>query len=237
MFTGLPLHAATDSTHFIHSYTLILGGNHPRRNPPNWKIGIIGVPNTDGQKKLENVEKEVHEIAQLVRLKPNLSKPEVLLGEAAEIGDVKRLLSRCSWIHFACHGTQDREEPQNSSLSLYDKPLNLESIFGLDLQNAEFVFLSACETVTGDGTVKNEALHLCGGFLAAGFQGAIGTLWTMDDRDGPTLAEAVYRYLLQNPNGPKVTDAAKALQNAVRDLRMSPDVSPERWATFIHIGV
>jgi CHAT domain-containing protein len=201
-------------------------------------MGIIGVPQTDGQKKLENVENEVRQIEKLLRRhKSSLSESKVLLAEDAKIDDVEGLLSECSWIHFACHGTQDREEPQNSSLSLYDKPLNLESILGLDLPNAEFVFLSACETVTGDSTVKNEALHLCGGFLATGFQGAIGTLWPMDDRDGPILAEAVYDHLLQNTERPKVTEVAKALQIAVGKLRESTPDEPERWATFIHIGV
>jgi CHAT domain-containing protein len=237
-FKGLPLHAASDPTWFIPSYTVTLDAlvdTHPRRDfPSNWKMGIVGILETgpNGENRLLKVEDEVKGISKLV---PDNIKPVLLRNATAEA--VKTLLEECSWIHFACHGEQNKPDPQNSCLLLYESTLTLDAILRLQLPHAEFAFLSACETIRGDDKVINEALHLGGGFIAAGFQGAIGTLWNMADEDGPKLAEEVYGHLFRNPGLPKVTDVAQALHIAVGMLRQSKPSSPERWAPFIHIGV
>jgi CHAT domain-containing protein len=77
---------------------------------------------------------------------------------------------------------------------------------------------------------------LGGGFIAAGFQGAIATMWSMMDEDGPVVAETVYSHLLGGGHRPCASDAAKALQLAVRRLR-DAGVSHERWVPFIHLGI
>jgi CHAT domain-containing protein len=237
-FKGLPLHAASDPTWFIPSYTVTLDAlvdTHPSRDfASNWKMGIVGILETgpNGENRLLKVEDEVKGISKLV---PDDIKPVLLRNATAEA--VKTLLQECSWIHFACHGEQNKPDPQNSCLLLYESTLTLDAILRLQLPHAEFAFLSACETIRGDDKVINEALHLGGGFIAAGFQGAIGTLWNMVDEDGPKLAEEVYGHLFRNPGLPKVTDVAEALHIAVGKLRQSKPSSPERWAPFIHIGV
>ncbi|KAJ7816465.1 CHAT domain-containing protein, partial [Mycena leptocephala] len=91
-------------------------------------------------------------------------------------------------IHLACHGTQDLTEPTKSHLLLYGGNLELETILKMPLSNSEVVFLAACQTAMGDRKLVNESFHLGGGFIAAGFRGAVGTLWSMDDRDGPFVA-------------------------------------------------
>jgi CHAT domain-containing protein len=235
MFQGLPLHAASNSTWFIQSYTLTLGsllGTHPRRKPDlNWAMGVVGVTETGpNEGKLKHVETEVRNIERIVKHK------QVLLHKEATAEAVKRLLETYSWIHLACHGEQNKEDPRSSCLKLYQDTLNLDTILHLRLSHAEFVFLAACETVKGDDTVINESLHLGGGFIAAGFRGAIGTLWTMSDADGPALANAVYSHLFRNTEQPKVTEVAEALQVAVVGLRKQ-GISHRRWVPFIHIGV
>ncbi|KAJ7814180.1 CHAT domain-containing protein, partial [Mycena leptocephala] len=195
-FKGLPLHAASDPTWFIPSYTVTLDAlvdTHPSRDfASNWKMGIVGILETgpNGENRLLKVEDEVKGISKLV---PDDIKPVLLRNATAEA--VKTLLEECSWIHFACHGEQNKPDPQNSCLLLYESTLTLDAILRLQLPHAEFAFLSACETIRGDDKVINEALHLGGGFIAAGFQGAIGTLWNMADEDGPKLAEEVYGHL------------------------------------------
>ncbi|KAJ7880924.1 CHAT domain-containing protein [Mycena leptocephala] len=236
-FKGLPLHAASDPTWFIPSYTLTLDAlvkTQPNQDSAsNWKMGIVGILETgpNGENRLLKVEDEINGILKHAR---DAQKPDILRNGTAEA--VKTLLQECSWIHFACHGEQNKPDPQNSCLLLYESTLTLDAILRLQLPHAEFAFLSACETIRGDDKVINEALHLGGGFIAAGFQGVIGTLWNMADEDGPKLAEDVYGHLFRNPGPPKVTDVAKALHIAVGELRRSK-VSPERWVPFIHIGV
>jgi CHAT domain-containing protein len=127
-------------------------------------------------------------------------------------------------------------QPTKSRLLLYEGELELQEILQMSLPNAEFVFLSACKTAMGNDTLINESFHLGGGFIAAGFQSAAGTLWAMNDQDGPTVAETFYKHLFSNGRQPQASDTAEALQIAVKELRAG-NVPHERWIPFIHMGV
>ncbi|KAJ7692918.1 CHAT domain-containing protein, partial [Mycena rosella] len=144
-------------------------------------------------------------------------------------------LQNCSWVHLACHGTQNPHKPTESHLMLYGGTLNLETILHLPLSNAQVVFLASCQTAMGDAQLVNESFHLGGGFIAAGFRGAIGTLWSMNDQDGPLVAEILYSHLFRNDRQPHASDAAEALQVAVNELKKKAPY--ERWIPFIHMGV
>ena len=106
----------------------------------------------------------------------------------------------------------------------------------MPLPNAQFVFLAACQTAMGDAELVNESFHLGGGFITAGFRSAIGTMWSMNDEDGPTIAEHVYSHLFYEGKQPQVGDAAEAMDLAVRELKKGK-VPDERWVPFIHIGI
>jgi CHAT domain-containing protein len=178
------------------------------------------------------VKEEVEKVVSQLRHR----EKRVLVGKDATPTAVKSLLKKCSWVHLACHAEQNKSDPGNSCLNLYHGSLHLNTILHLQFRNPEFIFLAACETVKDDDTVINESLHLGGGFMATGFQGAIGTLWKMSDEDGPGLADAVYSRLFKNTQQPKVTEVAEALQSAVAELR-STQAPSQHWAPFIHIGV
>ncbi|KAJ7877191.1 CHAT domain-containing protein, partial [Mycena leptocephala] len=182
-FTGLPLHAVPPTDKFIHSYTITSGAllDSSAKKPPRTspKVGIVGVTHTSsGQAQyLPGVGKEVNNIVSII------DKPQVecLVGEQATVNAVKQQLEDCSWVHLACHGKQDLNEPTKSHLLLYQVSLELESILRMPLAHAEFVFLAACQTAMGDSELVNESFHLGGGFIAAGFPSAVGTLWSMND--------------------------------------------------------
>ena len=64
--------------------------------------------------------------------------------------------------------------------------------------HAQFAFLSACQTATGDEIlVAQEAVDLAAGMLSVGFRGVIGTMWSMMVSDGPVVADEVYSHLLK----------------------------------------
>jgi CHAT domain-containing protein len=182
---------------------------------------------------LPGVEEEIKTIKALLADKYQVQS---LIGEEATVEAVKLQFENSSWLHLACHGTQDLVNPPKSHLALYEGNLELETILRMPLSKAEFVFLAACETARGSLDLVNESFHLCGGFIAAGFGGAIGTMWSMMDSDGPVVAEAVYSYLFKDGQEPSVTQAGKALQVAVRKMR-DAGFSHERWMPFIHMGI
>ncbi|KAJ7200141.1 CHAT domain-containing protein [Mycena pura] len=239
-FAGLPLHACPpedQSDRFIHSYTATLGSlleayaKKPKGN--SYKLGVVGVMQTDsrGTNYLKGVEQEVDTISYAVgSLNVNCLK-----GKQATVDAVKKQLQTCSWLHLACHGKQDLIKPTKSHLLLYGGNLELGTILQMPLSNAEVVFLAACQTAMGDSKLVNESFHLGGGFIAAGFQGAIGTLWSMADEDGPLVAKLFYSHLFRSDHHPQASEAAKALDNAIKELKKT--VSYERWIPFIHIGI
>ena len=53
-------------------------------------------------------------------------------------------------VHLACHASwQNLEKPLNSGIHLHDGVLELSAITKKNLPNADFAFLSACQTSTG----------------------------------------------------------------------------------------
>ncbi|KAJ7264613.1 CHAT domain-containing protein [Mycena rebaudengoi] len=235
-FTGLPLHAADSADTFIQSYTPTLGAlleaNSKTSSPNPPHIGLVGVTHTGPRRdqELPGVEEEINMISSIAGERYRVQS---LIGQNTTVDLVKQTLHDCAWIHLACHGEQNIIAPPKSSLQLYGGTLELETILQMSLPKAEFVFLAACQTAKGDAALVNESFHLGGGFIAAGFQGVIATMWSMMDEDGPVVAEIVYSHLLGSGHRPRASDASKALQLAVRRLR-DAEVPYERWdlATF-----
>lgn len=197
-------------------------------------VGVAEVSATLGHWiNLPSVERELEAVDSLFRDYLEIIQ---LKNSQAVISNVVEGMKKAAWLHLACHASQDPVDPLKSGLVLYDGKLELGKILDIDLPKAKFVFLSACETAMGDEKLTNEAMHLAGGFIAAGFQGAIGTLWSMADADGPKVAEIVYQTAIGEKKVPDVKLAAKGLHIAIQKCRR--DGAPlHQWMPFIHMGV
>ena len=152
-------------------------------------------------------------------------------------GTVQRVLEEmmtCNWLHLACHGIQDSCDPTKSAFILADDNLKLEELIKHHLPHAEFAFLSACQTATGDQKLAEEAVHLAAGMLLAGYRSVIATMWSIKDEDGPKVADAVYAELFKNGKA-DYKRAPYALHHAVQKLR-SDGASFLSWMPFIHFG-
>ncbi|PPR03087.1 hypothetical protein CVT24_012400 [Panaeolus cyanescens] len=238
-FTHLPLHAAGPPTDYIHSYISNLGSLIRSRSLPtvmDRRITAIGLSDfgIGGHAPLPSVKSEIASIEGVVGKENVLT----LLNDKATLANSIQALSEASWLHLACHGEQgNNQDPLRSRIILFNNEhLDLQTIIATSIPSAEFAFLSACETATGDADMRNEALHLAGGMLFAGFKAAIGTLWSIHDADGPIVAQSVYSYLFAEGQRPSALRTAEALHLAIRDLRMR-GAPPHRWAPFIHIGI
>ncbi|KAJ6629757.1 CHAT domain-containing protein [Mycena sp. CBHHK59/15] len=237
-FSGFPFHASAAEDPFIHSYTATLGSlleaQSKKSSGTQPNVGVIGVTHTGSgsENYLKGVEEEVKQIRSIIQ-GPNL---KCLQGEQATPDVVKLQLRSCSWIHFACHGTQDLVEPTKSRLLLYESHLELETILQMLFSDTEFIFLAASQTAMGDAELVNESFHISGGFIAAGFKSAVGTLWSMNDEDGSVVASLFYYHLFREGRQPQASDTAEALNLAVKELRAA-NVPYERWVPFVHLGV
>lgn len=163
-----------------------------------------------------------------------------LSSSEATVDHVVSHLKDCGFVHFACHGVQKLDNPLDSSLLLTGRSsLSLAKLSTLHLPQAEFAFLSACQTAASDPLVSEESVHLGAGVFVAGYRSVIATMWSTVDEDGPVIADSVYAHLFRKERGAiDATDAAYALHVATKRLReSSPQKSYLAWLPYVHIGV
>jgi CHAT domain-containing protein len=197
--------------------------------------GLLAVsqPNTPGQSPLPNTEVELR----LIRERASQFGVRLLKGPDASVGSVIEGMEAHSWVHFACHAVQDTAQPTKSAFCLHDKHLDLSMIITKSFPHADFAFLSACQTATGDEKLSEEAIHLAAGLMLAGYRGVIGTMWSIQDKDAPVIADHVYAELFKDTQ-PDSMGAALALHHAVKMLRQQVgDSAFLSWVPFIHVGV
>ncbi|KAJ7103905.1 BCS1 N terminal-domain-containing protein [Mycena epipterygia] len=254
-FTFLPIHAAgitrdgtseAMSDYVVSSYTptittlLVPEITRPTPNNPFNVVAVIQ-PDTPDHSSLPKT------IEELLKMQEKIP-PQWLtgLGMPPSSVSVKTVLSHlrtASVVHFACHGTQRPHNPLDSALLISSEHLTVSNIMQNSGTSAEdtsiafkrgLVFLSACETATGDDELPDESMHLASTLLFAGFRSAVATMWTMQDSDGPAIAEAFYGHLFRDANAvsnppvlPNLTESAHALHLAVAKLK--PHVPFSRW--------
>ncbi|VDC02451.1 unnamed protein product [Peniophora sp. CBMAI 1063] len=167
---------------------------------------------------------------------------EFFEDEQASVEPTLAAIKQHSWVHFACHGSQNAKDPTLTAIELHDKPLTLGTLIHNVSENAELAFLSACETAVGDEKIPEESAHLAAGMLAVGFKGVVATMWSIQDQDAPIIVEAFYKKLLElrasgdMPLGH--TGAARALHHATMVLKDKVgEGNFERWVPFVHFGV
>ncbi|KAG8678922.1 hypothetical protein FRC08_017375 [Ceratobasidium sp. 394] len=101
------------------------------------------------------------------------------------------------WTHFTSHASQDTSKPTANAFYLHNGPLNRETITMKQLKDADLVFLSACQTATGNENMREQVVHFAAGMTMARFRRVVRTMWSIDDEDASLVAERFYAYMLQ----------------------------------------
>ncbi|KAJ7190811.1 CHAT domain-containing protein [Mycena pura] len=258
IFAFIPIHAAgvynTDKTdcvsdYIISSYTPTLTAllDPPAHTTGFFKMMAVIEPHAPGYSALPGT------VIELDNIKNRVPSQWLIPLERTTQDTVMHHLHSSSVVHFACHGTQNLANPLHSGLILSDGSLKVSRIMRTpegdstadNMKNMmKLAFLSACETAKGDANIPDEAMHLGATLLFAGFRGVVATMWTMNDHDGPKIADAFYANLFKdcNPNSvppilPDLSKAARALHFAVAQLRKEPGMTFQRWVPFVHYGL
>ncbi|MEU6812653.1 CHAT domain-containing protein [Streptomyces sp. NPDC046831] len=156
----------------------------------------------------------------------------ILVDAEATKSSLLRELPGYRRVHFTCHAHTDTRSPSLSRLVLhgYDDELTVDNIARLDLSSVELAYLSVCEAARPGAEITDEAVHIAGAFLIAGYPDVVGTLWSMPDATGRWLARRFYRQL-SDGSGP-----AHALHHTVVEAHRRAPASPLLWANLVHIG-
>ena len=238
----LPIHAAGIygtgagerlSDYVVSSYTPTLTAildTSPPIAPHDFKILTVAQPSTPYATSIPGTKAEIEEVEAIAGIGRTVS----LTSEHATVARVVQEMRVTDWVHLACHGQQRTGDPMKSGLLLHDRILELSEIVKLALTRADFAFLSACQTATGDEKVADESVHLAAGMFMAGYRSVIATMWSINDNDAPRIARDVYQRILKDGQ-PNRKEAAHALHDAVKRLRES-GATFVSWVPFIHIG-
>jgi len=149
-------------------------------------------------------------------------------------------LSNYRIVHFATHGLLNSEYPELSGLALslvdengkaQDGFLRMHEIYNLRLP-ADLVVLSACQTALGK-EIKGEGLvGLTRGFMYAGAERVVASLWQVDDLATAGLMKRFYQGMLKD--GLRPAEALRAAQIEMsKQKRWS---APYYWAGFVIQG-
>ncbi|MFI8347991.1 CHAT domain-containing protein [Streptomyces sp. NPDC085596] len=246
---ALPLHAAghhgdrsrTVLDLAVSSYTptvraLAYARARAAGRPPAGRLLAVVVPDAPGARRLGGVRREVRELSALL-------PTEVVAGPRATFAGVMAALPAHPYVHFACHGVSEPDDPSRARLLVHDHrehPLTVRHISRLELPDARLAVLSACETARGSERLADEAIHITSSFQIAGYPHAIGTLWPVHDAVAVRVTRSLYRGLRgeHRPDSVELDAdrAALALHHAVRECRTAFPGSPSLWAAHVHSG-
>jgi CHAT domain-containing protein len=125
---------------------------------------------------LYNAKEEIVQIAEIAKA----SQCKHVLSAVGTQASVKRVsasIVSANFVHFACHGIQDRADALESSFVLNGGHLTMNALIRLNTNKAWFAYLSACETAKGDAKQPDQAVHLAASMLFAGFKSVVATMW------------------------------------------------------------
>lgn len=143
-------------------------------------------------------------------------------------------------IHFATHGFLDSKNPELSGLifSMVDRAgepqlgfYGLEDVFNASLP-VDLVVLSGCQTALGQEVDSEGLVGLTWGFLYAGANSVVASLWDVDDASTAELMRLFYEGM--ETNGLPSAEALRRAQLAMS--RRARWASPYYWAPFIIEG-
>jgi CHAT domain-containing protein len=190
-----------------------------------------------GLERFPRLPSSAVEAQKIVNLAPKGESKSATDFEASRETAVSKDLADYRIVHFATHAIVDYEHPELSGivLSLVDRQgqprdgyLRLHDIYNLNLP-ADLIVLSACQTGVGK-EIKGEGLiALTRGFMYAGAERVVASLWKVDDVATAELMAEFYKQMFVN--GQRPAAALRAAQIALAKKR-----SPVDWAGFVLQG-
>lgn len=171
----------------------------------------------------------LHEARQVAEMLTPHLPTTLLLEEEVTFNRFKGEALGCGLLHLGSHAKARSDNPLFSWVQLADRYLTVAELYNeVSLAERPLVVLSACQT--GKGQARGGGLLGMGrGFMAAGANGLIVTLWDVPDQSTAELMNDFYTHLIQQRATPPA-----ALQHAQQQA-IARGYHPYHWAAFIFI--
>ncbi len=202
----------------------VLLGLRPSRSLSGGRLLAVADPG------IEAANAEVRPIAKLFG-----GESKVVTDTLARESDVKAWSRDFDVIHLAVHGKFNAVEPMLSHLSLAegggeDGRLTAAEMFGLPLDKARLVVLSACETGRAEATHANEILGMVRGLIYAGAGTLVLSRWKVDSAATSLWMQSFYQAAAS-------TTMPEAARMALLKVKSDPAYRhPYYWAAFTMTG-
>lgn len=167
---------------------------------------------------------------------------QILLGENCTVPAVRRQLANTSdyqVMHFATHGVADVANGTNSYLNFAGPPdsnrFYARELYNYSL-NTNLVFLSACETGSGQLRRGEGIISIARAFFYAGTRSLVTALWSISDERAKDMTADFYSELMR---GRRID---RSVANAQQDYLKSIPTSerylahPAYWSALLPIG-
>jgi CHAT domain-containing protein len=161
---------------YIPSLSALIGSRDNFKPLPRHELRclVTGESGASGLAYIPEVEKEIDTVG-----KNLISASATVLNDlhaSPKVSVVLEQMPATHVLHLACHGFQD-PDPLKSRFALSDGQLTISGLMKLNLPNAMFAFLSACETAKGDDKQPDQVVHLAASMLFCGFRSVVATMW------------------------------------------------------------
>ncbi|KQT25175.1 MULTISPECIES: CHAT domain-containing tetratricopeptide repeat protein [Bradyrhizobium] len=172
---------------------------------------------------------------------------DIHLGREASETTLKRAaLAQYGIVYFATHGlvagdVKGLGEP-SLALSIPDQPTELDDglltaseVAQLKL-NADWVVLSACNTIAGDKPGAEALSGLARSFFYAGARALLVSHWAVDSEAATRLTTSTFALLKNEPAIGRAEALRRAMLTFVDDTSSPQNAYPAMWAPFALIG-
>ncbi len=166
---------------------------------------------------------------------PDAAETRLQTDALPTVTELNAWLPRKDLVHLAVHGRFVSDQPLLSHLQLAasaseDGRLTAAEMYGLPLDAAKLVVLSACETGTVRATHANEVLGMTRGLLFAGADALLLSAWAIDDEATAAWMRTFYDAAASMPLG-------AASREAIQQIHGNPAYAhPYYWGAFLAIG-
>jgi CHAT domain-containing protein len=198
-----------------------------RKKPGGNQALVLANDQGQGLAHLKRANDEARAVASLFGTQP-------LLGEAATTSMLRTTAGNYDVVHLIAHVELDSQNPRFSRILLGEgngsqATLELNDVYGLNLQKTNLVVLSGCQSGRGHRTRADDVIGLSRAFMYAGSPSIIASLWGVDDNATQELMVAFYTHLREG------VGKAEALRAAQTDIR-GKYPNPFYWAGFVLTG-